>query len=142
EVFTGVVTHEWQHGHRVVAQGAHLGLGGGCGLTGCQEGADHGAVLPVVGLGDQRNGVGTTSTEEDRVDLDALPVGELGSRGRALLDGHAVAGVRVCGGLVGPGSPVVALPVNEVLRSVAIHALPPDVAVVGECDVGDRKSVV
>src|SRR5699024_8887102 len=40
--------------------------------------------------------------------------------------------------LVGLWSPVVALPVNKVSWGVAVHALPPDVAVVGECHVGEQ----
>ena len=38
--------------------------------------------------------------------------------------------------LLGVGRPVAALPVDEVLR-LAFQALPPDIAVVGECDVGE-----
>ena len=121
-----------------MAQGADLGLQRRRGLTGGEKGADHGAVVPVAGLGDQRDGARAAATEEDRVDLHAAPVVEFVGRGRALGDGHAVTGVRVSGRGSGLRRPVVALPVDEVLRRLAVHALPPDIAVIGERDIGEQ----
>ena len=123
-----------------MAQGADRGLGRGSGLAGGKQGADHGAVVPVESLGDERNGLRATAAEEDRVDLDALPVVVLRSRGRALSNRDAVTRVRVSG-LAGRlvRTPLVAEPVDEVLRRVAAHALPPDVAVIGERNVGEQR---
>ena len=51
--------------------------------------------------------------------------------------GEAGVGVRRLGARL--GRPVVALPVDRVRRRVAVHALPPHVAVVGERDVGEDR---
>jgi hypothetical protein len=45
----------------------------------------------------------------------------------------------VAGDDAGLGGPVVALPVGEVGRLLVSHALPPDVAVIGEGDVGEDR---
>ncbi len=136
QVVTSVVADERQHRHWIVAQCANLALGS-CSLARSQKGADHGAVIPAECLGDQRNGVRAAAAEQDGVDLDTLPVVELRCGSWALRNRDTVAGVRVsslCGGFRGP---VVAVPVDEVRRSVA-HLLPPDIAVVGQRDVGEQ----
>ena len=135
QVVTGVVADEWQHGHRVVAQGAHGCLGGSGGLAGSHRRTDEGGVVPVAGLGHQWDGVRAAATEQDRGDRHATVVVVLRCRGRALGDRRAVAGVRVGGLVLGVRGPLVAQPVDEVLRLV-LQALPPDILVVGQADVG------
>src|SRR3712207_7803002 len=66
----------------------------------------------------------------------ALRVLVLRRQDRALGDRRAEAAVRVAGGLVAARRPVLVLPAGQVGRGLVGHALPPDVAVVGE----DRKS--
>ena len=136
EVIAHVVADERQHGHRVVAEGTDLRLSSGGGLAGGQRGANEGRVLPVDSLGHQRHSVGATSTEQDRVDRHPLRIVELGRGDRALFDWHAVPGVRVRGQAVLVGSPVLALPVDQVVWLV-FEAFPPDVAIVGQRNVGE-----
>src|SRR5699024_7030736 len=74
QVVTGVVADERQHSHGVMAQGADLCFCRCRGLTRCQQGANHRAVLPVEGLGHEWHGAGATAAEQDGVELNALPV--------------------------------------------------------------------
>ena len=88
--------------------------------------------------GHQRHGGLAPAAEQDRRDRHAVRVVPLGRDDRALRDRHGVARVRVGGGLVRFRGPVHALPRRQVLR-LALHALPPDVAVVGEGGVGEDR---
>jgi hypothetical protein len=85
-VVAGVVAHERQHGEGVEADFAD-GAGGGCGLLRAHDRAEEGAVLPVEGLGHQRDVGGPAAAEEDGRDRHALRVLPLGS-----IDGHCEAG--------------------------------------------------
>src|SRR5699024_6673115 len=138
QVVTSVVADEWQHGHWIVAQGADLSFSGSCGLAGCQQGTDHGAVLPVKGLGYQWNSACATAAEQNGVELHALPVIKFRCSGWALGNWGAVARVRVSRRSSGVWIPVLTGPVDEVLWSVPIHALPPDVAIIRSCNVGEN----
>src|SRR3712207_4183060 len=69
----------------------------------------------------------------------ALRVLVLRRQDRALVDRRAEAAVRVAGGLVALRRPVLLLPAGQVRRGLLGHALPPDVAVVGERDVGEHR---
>src|SRR5699024_6223 len=93
QVVTSVVTNEWQHCHWVVAQGANLSFSRRCGLTGCQQGADHCAVLRVKGLGNQWDGACPAAAEQDGVKLYTLPVIKFRCSSWALCNRGAVAGV-------------------------------------------------
>ncbi len=137
EVVAGVVADEGQHRHRVAADDADLADRRGGRLRG-ERGAHERAVHPVAGLGHQRDGGLAATTEEDRVDRHAARVVVLGRQDRALLDRRAVARVRVAGELADVGRPVLALPRRGVGRGV-LQALPPDVAVVGQRDVGEHR---
>ena len=137
QVVTGVVAHERKHSHRIVAQGADAAL---CcsGLARGQQGTDHGAVVPVKGLGYQRNGGLAAAAEEDGVDLHALPIVVLRSGARALGNRDAVTRVRVRSLSGGGRSPILTGPVDEVLWCLLGHFLPPDIAVVGQRNVGEN----
>ena len=98
---------------------------------------------PVAGLEDQRDGRLAAAAEEDRVDRHAARVVVLVGEDVALLDRRAVAAVRVAGELA-RSSGVQGSPFQRggVGRRV-LQALPPDVAVLGERDVGeDRVALV
>ena len=129
-----LVAAERQHRERVVAQVADAAEGRR-GLLGAHRGADEHAVAPVARLVDERHGRGAAPTEEHGRDRDALRVLPLVGDHRALRCRRAEPGVRVRRGGVGLRRPVLALPVGHVRRRLAVHALPPHVAVVGERDV-------
>ena len=94
-------------------------------------------MLPVEGLGDERDVGGPAAAEEDRVDGHALRVLPVGCDRGALPGGGGEAGIGVRGGLARGRCPVVALPVDEVGRGLLGEALPPDIAIIGQCDVGE-----
>ena len=137
EVVADVVAQERQHRHRVAAHDTDLPGGGGGGFRGQRGGEEH-AVLPVQGLGDQRDGGGAAAAEEDRRDRHPGRVVPFGGHGRALRDRGAVARVRVRGGLFESG--VQSRRFQSVDgRWMLGHAFPPHVAVVGERDVGEDR---
>ncbi len=136
EVVAHVVAAERQHRERVVTQIADATERRG-GLLGAHRGADEHAVRPVARLVDQRNRRRATTSEEHGRDRDALRVLPLVGDHRALRRRGAEPGVGVGGRGLGLRRPVLALPVGEVCGRLAVHALPPDVAVVGEPDIGE-----
>ena len=95
-------------------------------------------MVPVKGLGYQRNGGLAAAAEEDGVDLHALPIVVLRSGARALGNRDAVTRVRVRSLSGGRRSPVLTGPVDEVLWCLLGHLLPPDIAVVGKRNVGEN----
>ena len=103
----------------------------------CHDRAEEHAVVPVEGLGHEWDVGRPAAAEEDRRDGHAGGVLPLGA-----IAGHCVAGAvnRALGWAAGAslaGRPVVALPVDEVGRWLAVEALPPHVAVVGHGHVGE-----
>ncbi|SLC66070.1 Uncharacterised protein [Mycobacteroides abscessus subsp. massiliense] len=136
QVVTHVVTHEGQHGHRITPHRADLALGGGR-LLRTQGAADEHAVLPVPGLGHQRHRCLATAAEQDCRDRHTLWVIPFGSQDGALRHRSAVPRIRVRRfGLGLPQDPILALPVDQVLR-LALQSFPPHVVVVGTRDVGE-----
>ncbi len=111
-VVAGVVAHERQHGEGVEADLAD-GAGRGRGLLRAHDRAEEGAVLPVEGLGDQRDVGGPAAAEEDGRDRHALRVLPLGGDRRALRRRGGEAGVGVGGRGRRLRGPVVALPVDR-----------------------------
>ena len=87
-------------------------------------------MLPVTGLVDQRSGLGAASTEDDRGNRHALRICEL--RGDAgAVDrrcGETGVGMRTLGTI--GAIPLVAHPVDRVLRRILVQTLPPDRVVV------------
>ena len=129
EVVAHVVAAERQHRERVAAQRAdRAGRGGG--RLGTHDRAEEHAVLPVVRLGDERDGRGAAAAEQDRRDRHALRVFPLRRDARHLRERRGEAAVRVGGGHAGFRRPVVALPVGEVRGLVLRQPFPPHVAVV------------
>ena len=130
-----VVAAEGQHGEGVVAQRAGLDVGRSSGDLGGHGGADEHAVGGLVLLGNQRDVGGAAATEEDGVNGDTLGGFPVGADDGALRGGDGEAAVRVSSLLAGLGGPVVAVPVDQVRRNVAVDAFPPHVAVIGQGDV-------
>ena len=140
EVVGHVVAAERQHGEGVAAQVAH-GAGRGRRRLGRHDRAEEHPVLPVVGLEDQRHDRGAPAAEQDGA-RSARPSGSShsGAMAGSCAAGVGEAGVRVGGRRARLGRPVLALPVGQVGRGLVGHALPPDVAVVGEGGVGEDGS--
>ncbi|CRH92859.1 Uncharacterised protein [Chlamydia trachomatis] len=80
---------------------------------------------------------GATATEEDSVNGHTLRCFPVGADDRALRCRNGEAAVRVSSLLAGLGGPVVAVPVDQVCRDLAVDAFPPHIAIVGQCDVGE-----
>ena len=138
QVVNDVIAEERAHRHRVAAHDTDGSGGGGGGFRGQGRGEKH-PVLPVEGLGNQRDGGRAATAEEDRRDWHPGRVVPFGREGRALPDRGAKARVGVRGGLARAWGPVAAFPVGEMAGWVLGHAFPPDVAVIGECDVGEDR---
>ena len=134
-VVADVVAEERQHGHRVAADGADRALGGG-GLLAAQRGTDEDSVLPVAGLGHQGHRGLASAAEQDRRDRHATGVVPLRRQRGALRHRGAVPRIGMRRSGSGLRCPVAAFPIHEVLR-VALQALPPHAAVIGQRDVGE-----
>ena len=135
-VVAHVVADEGKHGHRVAADLADVAEGGG-GHFGTHRSADVYAVRPVAGLEDEGHGGGAAAAEQDRGEGNAFRVLPFGVDRRALGGGSGEACVRVSALAATVRGPVIALPVDGVGGSGAVHAFPPDVAVVGQAYVGE-----
>ena len=94
-------------------------------------------MVPVEGLVHERHDRGAPAAEEDRRDRHAGGVLPLGRDRRAPGAGAVKRVFGWAAGVPDAGRPVVALPVDEVRGRLVGEALPPDVAVVGEGDVGE-----
>ena len=136
EVVTSVVANEGQHSHRVAANHADSALSSRGGLGGEGNCAEH-ALLPALGLRNQGDGGLAATTQNDSAQRHTLGVVVLGSEHVDLGCGGAEAGVRVSCRAAGLGGPVLTGPVNQVCGSLVGLALPPDGAVVGQCNVGE-----
>ena len=136
EVITSVVANEGQHSHRVAANHADSALSSRGGLGGEGNCAEH-ALLPALGLRNQGDGGLAATTQNDSAQRHTLGVVVLGSEHVDLGCGGAEAGVRVSCRAAGLGGPVLTGPVNQVRGSLVGLTLPPDGAVVGQCNVGE-----
>ena len=138
EVVGHVVAAKRQHRERVTTHDAlRTGLRrGGLGA----HGRGHvDALNPVAGLGDQRHGGRTSTAEDEGIDRHALGIVPLRIDHRILRSRHGKARIRMRGlaaTLAVGRRPVLALPVDQVSRRLFGHALPPDIAVIGERDIG------
>ena len=139
EVVGHVVAAERQHRHRVEAQLADL-AGGRGGRLRRHRRAEERRRAPS-----RRPRSPAASTVARRPPNRKASIGTpAGSSHSGAIDGHWPAGVvkRAFGcaaGSVRLGRPVVALPVDRVRGRLAGHALPPDVAVVGQRAVGEDR---
>ncbi len=138
EVVGHVVAAERQHRHRVEAQLADV--------PGCRGGrlhrhgrAEEHAVLPVERLRHEGDDGRPAPAEQEGVDRNAPGVLPLGRDGGALRRRRREPGVGMRGRLIRIGRPVVAQPVDRVLRRLVGHPLPPHVAIVGERAVREDR---
>ena len=92
---------------------------------------------PVEGFGHERHGAGAAAAEQNGRDRHPLGVFPLRGNHRALARRNGEAGVGMGGGLAGARRPGPALPVGQVGGRDLGQALPPDVTVVGQGDVGE-----
>ena len=150
EIVAHVVANEGQHGKRVAPH--HAGLaGGGCRCFGTHGGRHVDTFNPVARLSHQWHGGRAATAEDEGVDGHAFRVVPGFVKRRVVGGSDGKARIRVCG----PGAgffrdlrrPVIALPVDQVRRQrlarcVMLHAFPPDVAVVGQRNVGENCVVV
>ena len=96
-------------------------------------------MLPVECLGDERHDRRPPTAEQEGVYRTPGRVLPLLGDAWALRGRRRKSRVRVRSRLVRLGRPVVALPVDRMLRRLTGHALPPDVAVVGQGAVGEDR---
>src|SRR5436189_2886594 len=115
KVIAHVIAAEGKHGHRIAADFSDL-AGCCCRHLRSHRGAHINARTPVKRLVDERDCVGTPTTEYDRADWDPGWIFPRRIYGGALSRGSRKAGVRVRG--FGPGflgnfwCPAIALPIN------------------------------
>ena len=129
-----VVAAEGQHGEGIAPDAGHAdGRRSGFRTHGGRH--EH-AVVPIVGLIDQREGLGQTAAEDESRNRYARRIFPGGIDGRTLRRGGGEAGVGVRAQPATVRCPVVALPVDAMSRRLHAHAFPPDVAVIGQHDVG------
>ena len=148
EIVAHVVAGKGQHGEGVAPHHA-LRAGGGRRGFRAHGGGHVDALDPVARLRHQRHGGGAASAEDECVNRHALRVVP-GRIQRGVVGGcHGEARVGMGGfgaGFAGQcGRPVFALPVDQVrgqAAAVFFHALPPDVAVVGQRHVGEDHVAV
>ncbi len=99
---------------------------------------------PVEGLENERHRRGAASTEDHRAHRHAGGVFPIAVDKRAVFGWGREAAVRVAAqhgfpaGICLAGRPVAAEPVDEVRGRFFGHALPPDIAVIGEGDIGEN----
>ena len=143
EVVAHVVAAEGQHGEGVTTDSTGLHVEGGSGHFGTDGGTDEHTMFPALGLIDQGEGGGTASAEEERGDRHTGRIFPFSSDGGAVagLGGETGVGVSSLDGLAvgidSIGSPIIALPVDEVSGGIITDAFPPHVTVIGESDVGE-----
>ena len=140
EVLGHVVAAERQHRERIAPKHALRASQGSGGLA-AHRGRHVHAFGPAARLGDQRHRGRAPATEHECVDRHALRIFPVGIDRRALARGHREARVRMRRLAAAVRRPVLALPVNQMRRRRA-HALPPDVAVVGQRDIGEDDVAV
>lgn len=144
EVIAHVIAAERQHCHRVTTDDADRSACRRRGF-GRHNGADENAVRPVSGFVHQRCGLGSSATENDCIERDALRIFEFVGNAGAVLRGSRETGVgvcalhAVCSVLFRPG---IALPVDGVLRRILVETFPPN-GVVFEIvhDVGENGAL-
>ena len=147
EVIAHVVAAERQHGEGIAAHHTLRTKGGSSGF-GAHGGSHVDALGPVARFGHQRHGGAATAAEDEGINRHASRIVP-GRIQRRVVDGrHGETGVGVgclAAGLAVFRRPVLALPVDQVLRGLALvlfHAFPPDVAVIGQGHVGKDHVLV
>ena len=142
KVVAHVVAAEWEHGHGVAANLPKRANGGG-GHFGTDGRTDVNTVDPVEGLEDEGHRGGAASAENDGTNGDAGRVLPIGIDDGAIFCRGSESTVGMAGedgfvvGVFLVGRPVFSFPVDEVFWGRFAHSLPPDVAIVGEGDVGE-----
>lgn len=91
---------------------------------------------PIKGLEDQWHGVGSATSKNNRIDGYPLWVLPSGVDVRALLGWSGEAGVGVRGKSSASWRPVLAGPIDQVIRSTG-ESFPPNASLIGQCDVGE-----
>mmetsp|Transcript_42799 Transcript_42799/g.114541 ORF Transcript_42799/g.114541 Transcript_42799/m.114541 type:complete len:503 (-) Transcript_42799:150-1658(-) len=145
EVVAHVVAAERKHGERVAANDTLRAEGSSRGLR-AHSGREVHALRPVAGLGHQRHSGGAAATEDHGVESHTPSVLPGLVASGVVRGSNREAGVGV-GGLASSiladsRGPILALPVDEVSRGFSVDALPPDVAVVSQSDVGEDHVLV
>ena len=139
EIVAHMVATEGQHRERIATYHALLAEGGSRGFG--AEGRGHvDPEVPVEGFVNQRYGGGPAAAEDEGRDGYAGRVLPVRVDGGALVGRRGEAGVgmgRLAAGFAVRRCPVLALPVDAVGRGFLGHAFPPDVAVIGEGDIGE-----
>ena len=131
-----VVTAEWEHGHRIPADNPNRACGRG-GRFGSHRGADEHTVLPVERAVYQWDCARTAAAEQNGADRYALWVLPVRRDGRIVGGGGREARVGVGSPGAGRRRPRITLPIRQALGDRAVDTLPPDSAVLGQCDVGE-----
>ena len=136
EVVARVVPDEGKHCHGIAANHTNGALCGCCGLRGEGDRTED-ALLPAIGLGDQRHGSLAATTQHDGAQRHALGVVVLGGEHIHLGCGGAETRVGVRCGTPRFRSPVLAGPVGQVRGCLVGLTFPPYGAVISERHVGE-----
>src|SRR5262245_61419114 len=96
-------------------------------------------MCPIVRFRYEWHDIGSSSTEQDGIDRDALRIFPFFSYSWTLSCRCSEASIRVRGGSAGVGMPRTPKPVGEVGRLVLRHSLPPDVALRCNRAIGEDR---
>jgi len=136
EVVTHVIPAEWEHGEWVTTD-ASLEIKSGSSNLRAYDGAIEDTSDPAVSLIDKWDGSGATAAEEDSTDWDTCRVLPLRGNARALASRGRETRVGVGNRLVAGWVILDTLPIDGTLGARSVHALPPDITVGSETDVGE-----
>ena len=96
-------------------------------------------MFPILGLIDQREGTAQAAAEDKRINRHTSRVIPGRIKARAIYSGNRKARIRMCCQTPAIRGPVIALPINQMSRGVAVFAFPPDIAVIGQRDIGEDR---
>ena len=138
EIVGHVVAGKGQHSHRVRTELACLAF---CGSRafGTHHCAQIHAVCPVEGFVNERYALRPAAAYYYRGNRNAFKLVGVFVEAGAVRQRSRKAAVGVRCGRPAFGSPIVAVPVDEVRRRFFCHAFPPNVSVVGQCDVCEYR---
>ena len=96
-------------------------------------------MVPIQRLINQRNGIATASPENDGANRHALSSFDFRVERGIVAHRRGKAAVGVRGFFFRLRRPIVPAPIDRVRRRGTILAFPPDVATIGECDIGVKR---
>ncbi len=136
QVVAHIVSAERKHGKWITAYLTDVFGDGCCCNLGAHNGSHENAMLPVKALMNQGDGCGAASADQYGRDGNSGRIFPFRGDYGALLRRCGKPGIGMSSRFSAVRSPVVALPVNQMIRCVLVNSFPPDVSVIRQCNVG------